>query len=634
MDRLEKNVKIFGTSEPVQDLRDVSAGPLSFLYSSDGIRRIAWHGTELVRALAWPIRDENWGTYPAEVIEEVIEDSDGWSVDLTFSVGDGRLICELHIRADPTGELEADLSMTPKDGAFATNRAGFTVLHPIKGVAGAELKVARPDGSVDETKFPELIRPDQPVKEIAGLSYGVEGQSVDIVFNGEVFEMEDQRNWSDASFKTYCVPLVHPFTYEIEGPTRQSVRMSFSGHRGPSQDRFGQTKMEAVPSGAPMPDIGLALESGWLPRTETAVPPHANFVLLRVTQETLDLERVVDFARGYPSFDLEVVVPDNVNVEDNLRQVAQRIAALDVTPAHVIALRESYLASHQPVGPWPDGASPNDMLDSVRAAFPNAKVGGGMMTNFTELNRCRPDMSQCDFVTHSLTPLVHAGDDMSVLETLETLPQIFLSAEALTSGYPYQLGLASIGMRSNPYGAAVAENPNQVRRTMARIDPRHRGLFGAAYAVGVLAATEGSKVEAICLGAPAGPFGLAYESTNYPQEGFDGAGRSVYPIYHVVKAAAAMAGHARLLFREVPEGVAAYGAVDGHTNRAMIANLGSEPREVPLGGLAKIVQLDTESFDAATSSADWLETAPTSETDTVNLPPFSVAFVEMEALKR
>ena len=629
MERSEANVKIYGTSEPAQVLRSVSAGPLSLLYSSEGIRRIAWHGTELVRALAWPIRDENWGTYPAEVLEEAIEDSDGCRIDLTFSVGDGRLICELQIQASGNGELEADLTMTPKGGAFATNRAGFTVLHPIRGVAGAELKVTHPDGADEQTAFPELIRPDQPVKDIAGLTYGIDGRSVDIVFDGETFEMEDQRNWSDASFKTYCVPLVHPFTYEITGLTRQSVRMSFSGDPSPPDDTFGNTTLKLVSSGTLTPKIGLAVESGLLPLRETTAPPEANFILMRVNQDAADLDEMAAFARGYPAVDLEVVVPDSVNVEESLRRVARRIEAERITPAHVIALRESYLASHQPVGPWPEGATPNDMLDLVRAAFPKSKVGGGMMTNFTELNRYRPDVTRCDYVTHSLTPLVHAGDDMSVLETLETLPQIFLSAEALTSGRPYRLGLASIGMRSNPYGAAVANNPDQVRRTMARIDPRYRGLFGAAYAVGVLAATAGSKVEAICLGSPAGPFGLNYEPADYPQEGFDGAGRSVFPIYHVVKAAAAMAGHARLLFDGVPDGLAAYGAMIGSTKRAMIANLSDEAREVSLSGLAVSVLLDTETFDAATKSADWLDNAATSELTTVALPPFAVAFVRV-----
>ena len=43
--------------------------------------------------------------------------------------------------------------------------------------------------------------------DICGLKHSRDGATVDIVFGGEIFEMEDQRNWSDASYKTYCVPL-------------------------------------------------------------------------------------------------------------------------------------------------------------------------------------------------------------------------------------------------------------------------------------------------------------------------------------------------------------------------------------------------------------------------------------------
>jgi hypothetical protein len=32
---------------------------------------------------------------------------------------------------------------------------------------------------------------------------------------GDVFEMEDQRNWSDASYKTYVRPLALPWPYRI-----------------------------------------------------------------------------------------------------------------------------------------------------------------------------------------------------------------------------------------------------------------------------------------------------------------------------------------------------------------------------------------------------------------------------------
>jgi len=37
-----------------------------------------------------------------------------------------------------------------------------------------------------------------------------------ISFEGDVFETEDQRNWTDASFKTYCPPLRLPYPRPFE----------------------------------------------------------------------------------------------------------------------------------------------------------------------------------------------------------------------------------------------------------------------------------------------------------------------------------------------------------------------------------------------------------------------------------
>ena len=152
---IDSNVKIYGTSDAPDGLKSFQLGPLSFIYTPECIRRISWNGTELLRAVAWPIRDENWGTFAPVILDEQIEDTgDAFTGLLKFSVADGRLTCVLNIHATSDGELRLELTMTPMDGSFATNRAGFTVLHPIKGIAGEPLQVTHSDGAVEKTAFP------------------------------------------------------------------------------------------------------------------------------------------------------------------------------------------------------------------------------------------------------------------------------------------------------------------------------------------------------------------------------------------------------------------------------------------------------------------------------------------------
>ena len=63
-----------------------------------------------------------------------------------------------------------------------------------------------------------------------------------------------------------------------------------------------------------------------------------------------------------------------------------------------------------------------DLYEAARSAFPGVKLGGGMFTFFTELNRKRPPAELLDFVHNVTCPNVHAADDRSVMETHEALP--------------------------------------------------------------------------------------------------------------------------------------------------------------------------------------------------------------------
>src|SRR5699024_8620095 len=83
-----------------------------------------------------------------------------------------------------------------------TNRAGLVVLHP-PALAGSELTVVHSSGDTTHTRFPSDIAPHQPAVDIVSL----ESRGVRVAFEGDTFEMEDQRNWTDASYKTYSRPL-------------------------------------------------------------------------------------------------------------------------------------------------------------------------------------------------------------------------------------------------------------------------------------------------------------------------------------------------------------------------------------------------------------------------------------------
>ena len=98
-----------------------------------------------------------------------------------------------------------------------------------------------------------------------------------------------------------------------------------------------------------------------------------------------------------------------------------------------------------------------------------------MMSYFTELNRKRVPGDSIDYVSHCTNPIVHAADDLSVMQTFEALCDVIASVRSIYGDKPYRIGPSTIAMRQNPYGSATKDNPGLSRIPMANVDPRRRG---------------------------------------------------------------------------------------------------------------------------------------------------------------
>lgn len=631
----ERLVFAFGSVEPPAQSRAVSAGPIVASIDGGALRKICFGTVELVRQIDFPIRDQDWVTLPPRVTLETLEtQDDGFRFERRFEVADGAVECRVVYEGASDGLVTAVGEATARRD-FVTNRTGFTLLHPLLGVTGRPVDVTAPSGVVHRSTMPDLIAPAQPIRDIAKLAFDIEGVKVDIAFHGEVFEMEDQRNWSDASFKTYCRPLVEPFAYTIPaGSTiRQEIRIKAEGRAAAAK----APAEAAVRLGAQLaesgPEILLAAEAGWLPNRNDArllAESGMKTLLLRVTPE--NVARLISETKPWldagGSIDLEIVLDDVAPAAPQLERVAHVCDEHGAAPKHVVALPAAYLLSYQPNGNWPNGLSPREARLGLRSAFPGARIGAGVLTNFTEFNRCRPDDVESDYVTHGSSAIVHAADDGSVMQTLETMPHTFRSAHAIAGRRAYRLGLTAIGMRFNPYGASVSANPDQLRLTMAMWDPRARALFGAAWAVSALSATARHDVEAIALAAPVGPFGVLARSGPVARPWYDGHPEAeVYPIFHVLKALAA--GEKRLAIEGLPEGFAGVAVTRPGGTRLVIANLNRETRSFSLGGAGRSATLDAATFATAVVDADWLDRAmrPLSASR-VSLEPLATFFFE------
>ena len=229
-------VKLYGTEEIGPRSRKLTAGPLTAELENGQLRYVAFKGIEALRGIAFLVRDQNWGTYTPQIDSMwVKEEAGSFTVEYRAVCADAnqRLQYAARIIGSNDGVLVFDAVATPETD-FVTNRAGFVVLHPA-WLAGQKLKVTHVDDREEETRFPERISPSQPVFDIRALSHEVApGLWATCRMEGDTFEMEDQRNRTDASYKTYVRPLALPWMVYARQrePTRAVCALVAHGRRG------------------------------------------------------------------------------------------------------------------------------------------------------------------------------------------------------------------------------------------------------------------------------------------------------------------------------------------------------------------------------------------------------------------
>jgi hypothetical protein len=639
-----ESVRLFGTEERVAPPVVLKAGDLSAELEAGNLRYIRWKGIELLRAVSYIVRDRNWGTYnPAISNLKVEEKPDGFRVTYDAVTKDGTQ--EFRYSAEIEGTSGGRLTFRGRGRAvtdFITNRTGFVVLHPVEGVAGKPAGVEHVDGKIVETSFPEIIDPMQPMMELRAITHeAAPGISVTCRMDGDTFEMEDQRNWLDASYKTYVRPLALPWPYTLAKGSAldQSVTVTVAATG------------EALPPGARGPRVGIDGKEGTIPPLGFGIEPElaaATAAASEALQAARPHHAVVHYdprrAEGLKALEagvqaairagaepwLELVVVEVEKFAEEVEKAGKLNAELGSPFTTVLVSPASDLKSTLPGSVWPPAAPLDRLYPATRKAFPSARIGGGMFSYFTELNRKRPPVELLDLVSFTNSGLVHAGDDRSATEGLETLPFITKSVEAIAKGKPWHAGPSALGMRANPYGAAPMKNPGNIRQAMNRMDPRQRGLLGAAWYLGYFAHMARAGASAVTLGGGVGPFGMVAAKLDYAQPFFDEAG-GVYPAYHVFRGLAELGGARMVATSPVParEVQAVAAEMEDGTRVLWLANLTGEGRNVTLDPAVKngrIFLLDAASFVAAAQDRDAAANlARPFSGATVKLTPYAIA---------
>jgi hypothetical protein len=520
-------------------------------------------------------------------------------------------------------------------------------------LTGATCRIEHVNGGMEESEFPQYIGPQYiidgevkpvfPFNEMQAMSYEVlPGLWTEIRFTGDIFEMEDQRNWTDASYKTYCTPLRLPFPVEVKEGTRisQSVTVTLKGE-------VPEVAAEGLESGLTF-SVGQT-PTGSLPRIGLGVASHGQ----PLSQVELDRLKALNLA--HLRVDLKLSQP---GWEARLRQATSEASALSVPLELALILSDaaddelkSLVGVLEQIKPavctWLifHGNEMSTTEKWVKLArgyltdyVPAAKIGAGTNAFFTDINRGRPPVDALDLVCYSINPQVHAFDNLSLVETLEAQGATVESTRHFCGDLPIAASPVTFKMRFNPNATGPEPEPGP-GELPSQVDVRQMSLFGAGWTLGSLKYLAESELYSVTYYETSGWRGVMETEAGSPlPEVFRSLPGSVFPMYHVL-ADVGEFSEAEVMLATSSDTLKLDGLVlrkDGRT-RVILANLSPEPQPVTVFNLSQQVQvrrLDEANAAEAMQAPEEFRAGEGDLTQTtegaleISLPPYAVARID------
>jgi D-apionolactonase len=592
----------YGRGTPPSPTRRLRAGPVSLLLEGADLRYVRVGRVELVQRIYVAVRDEVWNTIPGVYSDfrfDIAEDH----FRITFNAQHRFRDIDFAWAGALAGAANGVISYEMKgvaQAAFRYAKIGFNIHHALPWSIGRPYRVhtlgGEANGSLPTHVFPQIIdgsRLGSIVPECDELAIGpIEGVSVVFRFEGDRFEMQDHRNWTDANFKTYSTPSSVPWpTDAVKGQAFwQKVTVGFSG-----------TPPAAEGDGTPRVDIG-ADDDRTLPRLGLGVA---------VDQPELSQrERELLRALRLDHLRLDLYLEDD-DWRDQLqrarRQCADLGARLELAlflagepGAGLDHLRAELSASALPLARvfvFGEGRSfsvgrrqtPAQLFTRVRErlgpTLDSVPVVGGTNQFFAEINRDHPEVAAIDGVVYSINPQVHAADDRSLMENIQGQRDTVVTARSFAPDRSIHISPITLIGRSGPFPGG----PPEPEGLPGNVDVRQMSLFCAAWTVGSLTQLTAAGVASATYYETTGWRGVLERNLGSPMpDRFPSLPGMVFPVYHVLAFLADRQGARAIETRSSdPVTVQALAFRTPAGMKLLVANLTYEVQRVVVRGLAR-----------------------------------------------
>lgn len=584
------------------DTTRVEHGDFTFDLARAAVRNVRYKNVQIIDLLYTAIRPWDWSTLdPDQHSEDVKVDGD---------------ICTITIKDLFAGALDARTEIT------ITKDNKFTISYELRGLAEYSvnrwgvcfcLNTADWMGSTVKSQSNQYQLPAaiSPQRVVDGVTQGLfpaanqmliaapDNRSIKVTSTGKVLEAEDQRNWTDNTYKIYSGSLSEPrpFVTSAGSLWQQSVTFEISppSKQVPDGSKIVVKEIDSLPS------IGLQFNTD--PLLPLDALNTALFLLdidhMRINEESLTAQKIISASTNGLIVEAALL---SSHSGDKLHREVEHLNKQIPAGSRVLIHREGRGIIE--VSDLPKNKSLSSFIPGTDAYL-------------VDLHRNKYNFGES--ISYSMVPTLHSSDTETIFKTLYTqresiqFVQEFLAPQVLISPITFST-------RGNPEtGHSRDQRINFANPEMAL---RIRTIEGAAWTLGSIFALASAGAYSGTWHELFGEFGIIYP---------DGDAIKFTPTFHALSALGAHHSDEITIATSLDNSWVAF--ENREAKKIVVASLRPWAIEIKanvLAGYKTIQSLHASECEKASQIMDWwsyAETTPISGGSPLTLAPFEIAII-------
>jgi hypothetical protein len=584
------------------DTTRVEHGDFTLDLAQAAVRNITFKGAQLIDLLYTAIRPWDWSTL---VPDEHTEDVKVIGTKCIITISDtfaSAMVAQTIITLSTTNTFAVEYQLEGL-AEYSVNRWGICFCLHSADWMGSKVN------SSGNTYT--LLQDISPQRVIDGVTQGLfpaanemhfvapDARFIKAASTGKVLEAEDQRNWTDNTYKIYSGSLSEPrpFVTSAGSIWKQSVIFEVGAPRSAAVDPAKIVVREI----AALPSIGLQFNTDPLLSPDDLEKALVLLEIdhLRINVESMTAQKIATTAASGLTLEAALLSANNgAALQAEVTQLSQRIPA----GSRLLVQRE--------------GREVVEAADLPKNESLNSYIPGSD-AYLVDLHR-----NKCNFgssVSYSMAPTIHSADTETIFKTLYTQRE---SIEFVQKHIAPQVFISPITFSTRGNPETGHSRDERIKFANKDAAARIRTLEGAAWTLGSIFALASAGAFSGSWHELFGEFGVIYSQSGATK---------FSPTFHALSALGAHHAHEITIATSLDNSWVAFENRESKT--ILVASLRPWALEITakvLAGYKSIQSLRTDECEWASQIMDWwsyAETTPISANFPLTLAPFEIALI-------